>query len=122
WAFGWLGWLYLDRRGNGSRPKLIFTVVALDALSIFTAGLMAMALTSEVSSAPAASPWWAAVVALAAIGLFHRTWCYSIHALRQLPQQVVKTLGSLCLIFVGIGGMSHLAGRNMLSSETLAAW
>ncbi len=121
WPLNWLGWLYFDRRGNGSRPKLLFTVVALDALAIVVSGLMAMALTAK-DAAPSASHWWAPVVAVAAIGLLHRTWCYSTRALRHLPQQIVKALGALCIIFVGIGGMSHLAGRNLLAPDTIAAW
>ena len=40
----WLAHFYFDKLGNGSRPKLLFTLAAFDALFIVLMGYLASAL------------------------------------------------------------------------------
>ncbi len=114
--------VFSDKRGNVSRPKLLFATATLDAVILIVTGLVAFHLVGAIAAAPAIVIAWTAVVALATALELRRNWSYSIQALRRPPEQVGKIVRSTVSVLCLAIGASYLAGLPTLSPATGAAW
>jgi Undecaprenyl-phosphate glucose phosphotransferase len=101
---------YSDKRRNVSRPKLLFTISAIDVLVLIGTGAVAFhAFGSDVESATSITVW-TILVAVATVLELRRNWSYSIHALRRPAEQLGKIVKSTVAVFCIAAGASYLAG------------
>lgn len=118
----WLVGLFVDNRGNVSRPKVLFTVALFDGLSILFSSLLA----AWVAAAPDAYAMLglvrALLVAALVISALHVKWSYSISALRSPSGQIGKVFVALLTVFLTLTGAAYLAGRGAPSPAFVVMW
>ena len=122
WPLSWVSNFYFDKRGIGSRPKLLFTVAALDAVLIMLAGYLADSLVGGGNGGFADVGLWGFFIAFVTIGVLHRVWSYSIPALRRLTGQIAKVSSALGTVFLAVSGFIYLTGQNAPSAGLITAW
>ncbi len=114
--------LFFDRRGNASRPKLLFAVACADALSVMAAWPLVNLLLHQ-SFTPTWRSFWATVfVAGLFIAALRVQWSYTIPSLRKFVQQVWKVLISVAVVSLAISGVIFLAGETSVSPEDVGGW
>jgi Undecaprenyl-phosphate glucose phosphotransferase len=113
---------FSDKRGNISRPKLLFAVSLVDATVIAGAG----ALTHAVTGAPVQSTLLEAIVVLlvafCAVGMLRRQWAYTISGLGQFASQIGKTSIALPVVFAGLGGIAYALLMPVFTPTWLILW
>ena len=109
-----LAWLYTDTLGIVSRPKVLFTVAFADAASVFAAGY--------VQNMPAASTFWIALVAFAAVVMLNHLWSYTIAALADIAAQADKAATATAGVFLTTAGISYLARTELFPPLDLVIW
>jgi Undecaprenyl-phosphate glucose phosphotransferase len=118
----WARRLFFDRRGNASRPKLLFAVAAADVASIVAAWPVSNMLRSA-SFVPSWTSFAAtALVAFLTVGVLHGLWSYSIPSLRRFAPQVLKVLTSLGTVALAISGLAFLFDPQAVAPREIAAW
>ncbi len=114
--------LYTDRRANVSRPKLLFTVTALDIAAVIGTSLLARVITGAPSTSLMASLTIALIVALSLVTMLHADWSYTIPGLRRVPAQSMKIVRATLAVMCLVAGASFLAGLTILTPAFAAVW
>jgi Undecaprenyl-phosphate glucose phosphotransferase len=113
---------FSDKRGNISRPKLLFAVSLADAAVIALIG----ALTHTAAGAPIQSALLASAVvwtvAFCAVAMLRRQWSYTVAALGQFISQVGKTAIALPVVFAGLSGIAYLLMLPLFTPAWLMTW
>lgn len=114
--------LFLDRRGNASRPKLLLAVATADIVCVMVASFIAASLAGDDWSL---TLWgWAGMitVALTTSGVLSSIWSYSIPSLRRLLAQFGKVLMSSVASFLGLGGLAYILNVGIASPQRMSIW
>jgi Undecaprenyl-phosphate glucose phosphotransferase len=109
------------KRGNISRPKLLFATFALDVAMLIAVGILAVVLGYERASG-AAIAVWASLVPMATTLALHRNWSYSVHALRRPVEQFGKIVKSTVAVLCLAIGASYLAGLTPIAPFAGMVW
>ena len=118
----WLKSFFFDRLGNASRPKLLFSVAAADALSVVAAWPLASLLIHNSFKPTWTSFWATAAAAIAVIAVLRAQWSYTIPSLRKFGRQVPKILISVAATALGVSGVVFLFGEAAVSPREIGAW
>jgi Undecaprenyl-phosphate glucose phosphotransferase len=117
-----LAQLYLDRRGNVSRPKLLATVALLDVCVVIAAERMAW----WMAEVPHIGTWraqlFAAVTACMILWALHQRWSYTVPSLRYARLQVSKVFVAVLAIFLALAGGCFAFDQKLWSPEIMAVW
>lgn len=114
--------LFVDKRGHVSRPKLLFVIAFLDALSVAVAGSLVSRLAEGFGAPVNASLWRDIAIGLLVVAVLHRNWSYSISALRNLSRQVIKVVTATLTVFLAFAGVSYVWGSTSVPAPNLVLW
>jgi Undecaprenyl-phosphate glucose phosphotransferase len=117
----WLDNAFSYKRGNISRPKLLFAICALDVAILAVTGVFAFAVGDEMASATAVAVW-TSVIAVATTVALRRNWSYSIRALRRPAEQLGKIAKSTVTVFCFAVGASYLADLRPFTPPAGTIW
>jgi Undecaprenyl-phosphate glucose phosphotransferase len=113
---------FSDKRGNISRPKLLFMVSLLDAAVIATVGAITHTITGAPIQSTAVECAVVMLVAYCSVAMLRRQWAYTISALGQLLPQIGKTSVALPCVFAGLGGIAYLLLLPVFTPVWLITW
>ncbi|HPG89435.1 MAG TPA: undecaprenyl-phosphate glucose phosphotransferase, partial [Hyphomicrobium sp.] len=114
--------LFVDRRRSVSRPKVLFTVALLDALSIFFSSALASFAVAGNADYSLLGMVRASLVAVLVISALHVKWSYSISALRSASGQLSKVFITLLTVFLTLTGAAYMVDRVAPSPAFVVAW
>jgi Undecaprenyl-phosphate glucose phosphotransferase len=118
--------LFVDKRSSISRPKVLFTVAALDGLAILVSSVIAASLINagvdDAAGWPLASIIRSCLVAVLVISALHVKWSYSISALRSISGQIGKVSLAVVAVFLMLTGAAFMAGRIAPSPAFVITW
>ncbi len=114
--------LLFDKRGNASRPKLVFLVFLQDILIIAGVGLLLIGLGAD-----GAALNWPALVKCAAVAAFFAAllksnWGYTIAIFRQPMRQVGKIIAVGAAAFCLAAGIGTLGRLNVMTPGLGLTW
>jgi len=118
----WVRPLLFDRRGNASRPRLLFAIAAADVLSVVSAWPLSNALIGSqwAPSWPGAAG--AVLLATLTTAILHSQWSYSIPSLRRLTPQILKVLTSVVAVAVIVAGLAYMFDQRLASPAQISVW
>jgi Undecaprenyl-phosphate glucose phosphotransferase len=120
--FGPLNRAFSDKRGNISRPKLLFAVSLIDTAIIALTGLLSHVTTSAPDRSVALKCVVVMMMAFVLVAVLRRQWAYSVAALGNFITQVGKTLQSLPAGFAGLAGAAYLLNWQLFTPAWLLCW
>ncbi|MGE0699142.1 MAG: exopolysaccharide biosynthesis polyprenyl glycosylphosphotransferase, partial [Hyphomicrobiaceae bacterium] len=118
----WLKRLLFDRRGNASRPKIVFMVFMMDVLIVAAAGIVAAAAlrTGEVSRALLLVEVLGMGLAVAAC--LNRNWAYTVSNLGKPQLQAGKIVRASVTAFCIVIGLLHVVQIAAIPPAFCVAW
>lgn len=115
---GWLG----DRRGNISRPKILFAVSTFDAGAVILSGIAAELALGHGTITWAELALRTGLFGAATVAIMRRNWAYTIAALGDTSAQVERIVKSLLVLFCLTTGAGYLAGVQIFTPVVGVAW
>lgn len=105
-----------------SRPKILFSIVVLDLATIFACAAASLHGLSKETALDVAHSLEILAVAALTTALLHRSWSYTIHALRNATSQIAKVMASTTVAFCCASGVSYLTQTSFLAPAPAMAW
>ncbi|MBL8566071.1 MAG: undecaprenyl-phosphate glucose phosphotransferase [Hyphomicrobiaceae bacterium] len=113
---------YLDKRGNVSRPKLLFTVAVLDLLAVVAAGYVAAAIATMTGAGGVVSSFRDVALAIVVMALLHRGWSYTVAGLRRRLRQMLSVTSAVAATGFMFAGISYLLALDFAPAVQLVLW
>jgi len=115
------GWFF-DRNGAASRPKLIFSVLLLDAVLLCLTGIAAALIVG--ATLPPLLGWIPreALVVPAVLVVLQGSWAYTIRSLRSPSSQLEKIVKAVLCVFAMAGGLGYLFAVHVFGPKHGLVW
>jgi Undecaprenyl-phosphate glucose phosphotransferase len=113
---------FTDKRGNISRPKLLFAVSFIDVALIALIGAFTHAITGAPIESAAQETATVLLVAYCSVAMLRRQWAYTVSALRQFIPQTGKAFIVLPIVFASLTGTAYLLALPLFTPTWLISW